>query len=150
MIVAQHQRSQQQRRNRASVSFVLWWDLLQYSCSHLPQFPDSQSLQNAVFFVSQKCSYFYLWRRNCSVHCWLDLEGKDVSRHFWIRLSEGKGFITSITCNRVSWFAWEKAKLPLSSLIECVVRICKCLWLSVYESTKSYQIETVVTCQVLT
>lgn len=30
------------------------------------------------------------------------------------------------------------------------VRICKCLWLSVYECTKPYQIETMTSCPVLT
>lgn len=31
------------------------------------------------FLFSQKCSYFCVWRSNCSVHHWWDLEGKDVS-----------------------------------------------------------------------
>lgn len=129
---------------------MLSWDFVHHSASRLPQFPDAQSLQNAVIFGFQWCSYFCVCRSNCSVHHWWDLEGKDVSMHSWTRLSEAKGFITSITRNRVSWFAWEKTKLPLFSLCERVVKICKCLWLSVYESTKSYQIETAASCQVLT
>lgn len=32
------------------MSFVFSWGLFHHSASHLPPFPDAQSLQNAVFF----------------------------------------------------------------------------------------------------